>query len=146
MIERAALSFSVMLLGCAAEPVVVVGTGATSFEELDPGGEVELAAGPQGGYHVFLGVRCQALGPTVMVEYGVDDAETGEELSFSGLSRSVELQENGGWWEYAPLVGFLRGSTPDPYVNRDVRLRVTVSDDTSPPVTESVQVTIRDAQ
>ncbi len=36
---------------------VEVGTGVAAFEPLVDGGEVELVFGPQGGFHVWTGVR-----------------------------------------------------------------------------------------
>ncbi len=38
-----------------------VGTGATEFVELSSGGELELIHGPQGGYHVEIGLRAAHL-------------------------------------------------------------------------------------
>lgn len=61
-----------LLLGCAPEPpadpcapgpapALEVGTGETAYAPLEPGGLVELIHGPQGGYHILIGLAARGL-------------------------------------------------------------------------------------
>lgn len=121
-------AFIVLMVGCAPAPVVEVGTGHESFEELPMGGEVTLINGPQGGYHVLLAIKCEGCDPVIDVRYGISDLHSGEGLTFDGLQRTVPLQPRGDWAEYAPLVGFLRENDPSQYIGREVVLWAEMDD------------------
>ena len=79
-------------------------------------------AGGQGGYHIWISIRCGTCGPEVIASYGVDDAETGELLTFQGLQEWKRLEENGGWREAVGMIGFLTDNDPSVYEGRRVRL------------------------
>lgn len=117
------------LVACAdPAPTLEVGTGQTSFEPLAAGDPIELVAGPQGGYHVFLALRCAGCASPVTVRYGANDATSGELLTFDDLQRTVTLHDVDGLGEYAPLVGFLRSTRPADYVDRAVVLWAEILD------------------
>jgi hypothetical protein len=103
-----------------------VGSGETAFEALGPGATVEIIEGSQGGYHIWISIRCGSCGPEVIASYGIDDAETGELLTFQGLQEWVRLEENDGWREAVGMIGFLTTGDPDRYVGHPVRIWASV--------------------
>ena len=107
---------------------IEVGGGSASFQELGAGATVPLVAGGQGGYHLWLSVRCSRCGPTVTLSFGIEDAETGELLSVDGLQAVAEMQEHGAFREVVGLTGFLQGYDPTMYLERRVRLWATITD------------------
>lgn len=126
-----ALAGATALAGCGAEepPFFEVGTGESTFEALGEGAAVPLIHGPQGGYHVWLGMRHQGLGPgDVILEYGARDAATSEELMFPGL-RAVEADVDPEVVsQTAGLVGFLLEDEPLVYDGRRIRLWARATD------------------
>lgn len=120
------------LVGCGADegtPFFEVGTGESTFEALGEGATVPLIHGPQGGYHVWLGVRHRGLGPgDVILEYGARDATTREELMFPGL-RAVQADvDPEAVSQTAGLVGFLLEDEPLVYDGRPIRLWARATD------------------
>lgn len=119
------------LAGCGAEEpsFFEVGTGESTFEPLDEGATVPLIHGPQGGYHVWLGVRHRGLGPgDVVLSYGARDAATGDELMFPGL-RAVEADvDPEAVSQAAGFVGFLLEDEPLVYDGRYIRLWARATD------------------
>lgn len=70
MCRRSAILASLVWLGLAScsdpdDPVagaeIQIGTGALEFEALEPGEELVLEAGPQGGYHFVINARIRNL-------------------------------------------------------------------------------------
>jgi hypothetical protein len=104
-----------------------VGSGVSSFQVLGDGATVSLNYGAQGGYHIWLSVRCRACGPEVIVSYGVDEASTGELLTFQDLQMWTRLEEQDGWREAVGLTAFLNGNDPSTYTGRRVALWATVA-------------------
>lgn len=102
-----------------------VGTGAGAFQELSPGATVPIIEGGQGGYHIWISVRCGTCGPALTLDYGVDDAETGAPISRIGLQEWEKLLERDGWRQAVGLTAFLDTSDPSALVGRRARLWVT---------------------
>lgn len=128
-----ALLGGVLLAGCggeAAAPFFEVGTGESAFEALGEGATVPLIHGPQGGYHVWIGVRHRGLGPgDIVLEYGAVDPVTGEGLMFPGL-RAVEADvDPEAVSQAAGLVGFLLEDEPAVYAGRSITLEARGSDE-----------------
>src|SRR5262245_15487600 len=62
----------------AAAPAFGVGTGEVCYEAVSAGDVVPLMNGPQGGYHVWLGIGCTGdCGGATILRYGVQDQATG---------------------------------------------------------------------
>ena len=61
------LASSILAAACGeapppeGEPVLELGTGSWRFEALEDGQEVELVAGAQGGWHVWISLRTQGI-------------------------------------------------------------------------------------
>ncbi len=59
------LALGLAVAGCGGDagPVhpLVIGTGASAFEAVEPGEKIPLQMGPQGGYHVWLSFRAEGL-------------------------------------------------------------------------------------
>lgn len=102
-----------------------VGTGAGAFQELSPGATVPIIEGAQGGYHIWLSVRCGTCGPELVLDYGVDDLETGALISRLGLQEWEKLAERDGWRQAVGLTAFLDTADPSALVGHRVRLWVT---------------------
>jgi hypothetical protein len=108
---------------------VEVGSGSGAFQELGPGAVVTLVAGGQGGYHVWISVRCSGCAQSGTVSYGIEDADTGELLSFDGLQQGLDMQEDGPYLEQLGMTGFLSGYDPSMYDGLRVRLFATIQGD-----------------
>ncbi|MEZ4321765.1 MAG: hypothetical protein R3F61_30095 [Myxococcota bacterium] len=125
---------SAWFLACAActgapppEPVLELGGGGPEFAALAEGDRIPLVSGPQGGWHVDVGLRCTGLDPDgLQLSYSAHDASTLELLSFiTGATLSaplVELTED-GWDRLGDRVVFDIGGA-DEVVAREVRLEV----------------------
>lgn len=134
-----------------APGTVVVGTGQESFEAIGDSG-VEVQEGPQGGYHIWIGLRCQNLGPRVTAKFGVRDLPTGQDLSFTGLQQSVELvyDEAAHADEIAGIYGYLADTPPggDPpgptdLQGRKIELWAEVIDQCGEPVTAKTDTVVK---
>lgn len=139
--RRLALAMVLAALGCGAEEPeaggdavidcaerprgeVMVGSGEHAFTPADEG--VRITAGPQGGYHIWIGLRCRDLGPQITVYYGVLRGGSDERLSPFGLKRSLELSPAG---EAAGLYAYLNsGLDTDALVGEAVTLWAEVTD------------------
>jgi hypothetical protein len=71
------------------KPVVEVGTGTDTFTATTDGLLIE--SGIQGGNHIWLSVWTKNLGPTVVIEYGIRDPQTGDLISQGDLSTITDL-------------------------------------------------------
>lgn len=111
---------------------VVVGTGESHFEAIGDSG-VSIVAGPQGGHHILIGLRCRSLGPKVTAEYGVRDADTGEELTLPNLHSVLLLEYDGEADEASGIYGYLDGRFVMDLPGRHVALWATVTDDCDAP-------------
>jgi len=69
-----------------------VGGGEDCFEGLSTGEIVPLIAGPQGGFHVWLAVRCRGCEPGATVAYAVKDA-AGDFMMGQSQQGVVEMQD-----------------------------------------------------
>src|SRR4051812_15290345 len=64
---------------CVAPPNSIAfeaGGGQTCFERLTEGETVKVLQGPQGGYHIWLGVSCVGCQAQTTIEFGVKDPAT----------------------------------------------------------------------
>ncbi len=106
--------------------MVEVGTGESAFQPLEPGASVNIVAGPQGGFHIWMAVRTR---PPVKPEgvelvYRVVDPDSRREISLNGMR--ARLEENGEWLELAGLLGLV--PRPEDVSGRDVLLRMELRD------------------
>lgn len=109
---------------------VEVGGGARAFEPIEPGQRVPLVRGPQGGYHVWGGLRGAGFEPEgVTLDFRVVRPEGGDPLA---MANYVDFLEPGtdGVFEYAAVAVIFRDDFPDPQVFHGERLRLelTVTD------------------
>jgi hypothetical protein len=113
-------------------PSLEVGSGSSSFDPIEPGGSIPIISGPQGGTHVNISARTRGLGPSALVEYGANDAETGELLTWMGLKQVVPLKEGDLGGEVHGLVAFLSDPSPTANTGRRAVLWLIVDDDCNP--------------
>ncbi|WP_437740427.1 hypothetical protein WME73_33470 [Sorangium sp. So ce302] len=109
-------------------------------------GEVR-ATGGQGGYRIWLSVRSGVCAPEGILSYGVDDASSGELLTFYGLQRWVRLREvEDGVRQEVGLSAFLNDGDPSLYLGRAVRLWATLSREGSrePPLEGEARAMVSD--
>lgn len=121
-------------------PSVEVGTGLSAFVAVEPGGDVPIVSGPQGGSHVWISGRTRGLGPSGLVEYGVTDADSGELLTWMGLRQIVPLDDGEDGGEIHGLSGFLSEPDPTKTAGRKAILWLVVADDCSDPIRDEVEV------
>lgn len=126
---------AVSLGGCpepqfSGPPTITVGTGTFAYEDVEEEQQLEIDAGPQGGHHVWLGVRTTGLDPRQLrldtqlysAPAGEDEVIEGE--SFFFFPQMFEGAES-GVWETAGLPHQVnRGEV----ANRRFRLEVIATD------------------
>ena len=111
------------------EPWIELGTGLTSYEALADGGQLELVAGPQGGWHVEVTSRIGGFGPDgVLLVYDALDA-TGEPISYvtQTILRSASVIARGDAFERVGDRVVLAISNPAEVVGTEVVVRVTAA-------------------
>jgi hypothetical protein len=123
-------------------PSLEVGSGSTSFEPIEPGGAVPIVSGPQGGTHVSISARTRGLGPSALVEYGANDAETGALLTWKGLRQVVPFKEGDNGGEVHGLVAFLSDPSPTANAGRRAVLWLVVDDDCNPTMRGEAEATL----
>lgn len=134
----ALLCATLALAGCSDEPLVVeVGTGALHFTPIEPGSEVGIVCGPQGGQHIWTSVRAlHAAGESVSIAIAIRIDGTGETTCQRQLD-DVPLVTTGDWGEYAGIICFV--PSPDAIRGRIVTLEGTVTDGAGRSVSSSVR-------
>lgn len=66
----------------SGEPRITIGHGLTAYEEVPEGGDAELVAGAQGGWHIDLALRIYSVDPEdLFIRIEGFDAATGDALS-----------------------------------------------------------------
>jgi hypothetical protein len=111
---------------------VRLGAGGTSFIPLADGDPVELVAGPQGGFHVDVGLQFGGFGPGgVVLSYDAVDPATAQRVSFvtEGLTTAASVTVSEDGWERLGDRVVLDVRTADEAVGRELVLRVTGSVD-----------------
>ena len=112
------------------DPWVELGAGLDTFEPLADGGDIELVAGHQGGWHVDVAVRAGGFGPDgVVLTYEALDASTAESLAFDTLARLGEasvLPLDDGWERVDDRIVFDVPAAEE-VIGRSVVLRVTAT-------------------
>ena len=90
---------------CGADVVATRIHGATSLDVIDPGDVVPIVSGPQGGFHMELGLAIES--PTTSVAWRIDlyDAATGDVVGGVGLTPYTALAD----YDEATCVGHLSG-------------------------------------
>ncbi|WP_044247492.1 hypothetical protein [Chondromyces apiculatus] len=120
-----------------------VGSGEDDFEPVQPGAPLAIIGGRQGGYHIWISVRCGSCGPEMVLTYGVEDLDTGEALTPQGGIQSFEvLDEVNGWRLAAGLTAFLNTTDAHAHVGHRVRLWATGFMDDGSPLEAEVEAVI----
>ena len=86
-----------------------VGTGEPCFLAIEDGAVVPLIGGPQGGYHIWLGVRCRDCGGYETVTFGVLDPATDTFVNGSSQVAVLELEEGAGYSQRGGVVAYVPG-------------------------------------
>jgi hypothetical protein len=99
-----------LTLVTACAPEVEVGGGVRAFAPFEDGQAVDVVCGPQGGQHIWTGVRAKGVGPEgVSMVISMTDAETAETVCHVEL-KDLLLVEDDGWFSFTGLACFV----PDP--------------------------------
>lgn len=86
-----------------------VGTGEPCFLAIEDGTVVPLIGGPQGGYHIWLGVRCRDCGAYETVTFGVRDPATDTFVNGSSQTAVLELEQGAGYSQRGGVVAYVPG-------------------------------------
>lgn len=93
--------------GVFGEPYVELGGGSLSWESREDGEDMELVAGPQGGWHLDVAVWFDGFGPGgVQLNYEAVDAE-GDRVSFVTQAQLFEVSvvpADTGWYRFGDRV------------------------------------------
>ena len=130
-------------------PAVEVGTGDSTFEELDELVPVEVVFGPQGGYHMLAAVRACHMDAIVTVHLTITDELSG--VVVSDVSYLAPTYDEGDCCRFrADLYGYLdvsavpgaAGMGAGEYLNGKVVVyELQVEDDLGNEATSAVRVT-----
>ncbi len=99
-------------LACPSQPWsggFEVGTGEECFEAVTSKQSVPLIAGPQGGFHIWFGLRCTNCEDTQLLSYGVKDAETGAFVSVDSFTTMIHLDKADGYRQAAGILAYMPG-------------------------------------
>ena len=113
--------------GVFGEPFIQLGGGNLSWVPLDEGDDVELVAGPQGGWHIDVSVWFDGFGPGgIELNYEAVD-ESANRISFltrSELTEDNVLPADTGWYRFGDrIVLDIQGT--DEVVEQELILRLT---------------------
>lgn len=131
--------FSAALAGCGesrAETGAVdlsVGTGEDAYQPVAKGSTIPLMKGPQGGFHLWIALRCDGCKDLAVVEFGARDGASGELLSYPGLQQRVAFPIGGGVDDVSGLVTHVTSTDPDDYVGRSAVLWASLRADPEEP-------------
>lgn len=146
--SRLALLPALVLLGACQTPFTIdgppsmeVGTGEFEFRSVDPGEELEVVQGLQGGQHVWLGVSIENMNPNDLhLDLDIQFVET-DEPHANPLFFDIDLFEGAsGSWEYAGLPAQVKASEVD---GHQLRLNVTATDKDGREAEGSMEITAR---
>jgi len=88
-----------------------VGAGEDCFSSLDDGQNVALMAGPQGGFHIWVSVRCRDCARDQLLRYGVQNVETGEWAWGEPQEHLVTMDKLDSYKQAAGLTAFMPGDS-----------------------------------
>ena len=93
--------------------------------------ELPIVAGPQGGFHLWLALRCSGLGDHAVLSMRISD-EAGESIGIADpMSRGLQLCHVGdGWHEAAKLFVYLDAfmlADAEPLIGQRAKLQVTLA-------------------
>jgi hypothetical protein len=126
------------------DPTLEIGTGAYEYEDLEPDGTVELVHGPQGGYHVLVGLAATNIDVEGGTASGVLTGTIGGEmlaesspwLGFRCNAAAGELQTWGTFLIY--------DAQPEDLDGKTTTIDAEVTDLAGDVVTASIDVVIED--
>ncbi len=112
------------------DPEVVVGRGQADFLDFDPGAELQVEAGPQGGYHVWIAARLKNLKQSgSLIEVTGRAPSLGIDLPSFLVAFSFDPDE-GGWCKiYGLRFRLDDDDTPiESLLGQPVEITVTITD------------------
>lgn len=111
----------------AAPPAFIqIGTGARRFDTLDPGQEVPIIQGPQGGFHVWGGFRGRGF-PDEDVRILFELELQGEVIATADYTEFELPTESSGLYTYAGVsVIYLENERVEPSSGNEMTLRARV--------------------
>lgn len=116
---------------------IVVGTGEYEYDAVTDGQELPIIAGPQGGYHVWLGFLARNLRKRCVVETTLTFVE-GEQAVGNPFFFEVDLFDaEDGWMQYA---GLPEQFDKDLVEDQLVRIDVIVSDEDGNEASGAMQI------
>lgn len=128
--------------GRRCEPTLEIGLGLERFEPLPEGGEFPLIHGPQGGYHLEIGLRATHLDGSSLVTARLEGTVDG--VSLAVAHPWLELAcEPMGLESWGTLL--IYASTPDHLDGRETRVAAEVTDVASTRVSAVGTYVIRDS-
>lgn len=95
--------------------VFEIGTGEDCFARVQPGQELPLIAGPQGGFHMWVAMSCAGCSAEMHLRYGALDPATGEHFANTYASEGLfELSGDAKSRQRAMLTAGVPGMSWDP--------------------------------
>lgn len=132
----------------SAGAAVVLGTGSASFEDLPEGSEIELIAGPQGGFHVLVSMRLVGFDrEEIGVEYVVTPTGEGGPLSMPTvlvLDANRFVREGDALLRVGDFVVMQNDLRPEDLNGVEARIEATVRDRRGVTASDERTVTIVD--
>lgn len=113
--------------GVFGTPVIELGTGTSAFQSLADGADIELVAGPQGGWHLDVAVAFDGFGPggVQLVYDGLDAvAEPVSFVTHAELTPASVVEVDSGWQRVGDRVVLDIGGA-EAVIGQELVLRVT---------------------
>ena len=88
-----------------------IGTGETCFTSVAANGNIALIAGGQGGYHMWIALRCRHCAGAQLVRYGVIDDSTGAWVMGDHQQEMVDMLGTGDYFEIAGIQAPMPGDS-----------------------------------
>ena len=112
----------------APPPSIEIGTGTDSFIPILDGEDIELIAGPQGGWHIEAAIRFQSVDPnSLKLTYEIHEPDQTLILNFAAirLLDSGLVKREGEFYVRAGDIVILRIQTPAEIVGKEVEFDLT---------------------
>jgi hypothetical protein len=111
----------------------VIGTGQREFTPVNDGDTIWLFSGPQGGFHIYIGVHAKGLDPRgVTVEYEERWTDSGQVFGVGSTLVTLPTDLGDGWYERVGILGEVDPewwTKADRYIRgSDVTLKVKLTD------------------
>lgn len=122
------------------EVFLQVGTGARRFEAIENGGDVGIVQGPQGGFHVWGGLRADGFDPGAQVRLDFELVQSGSVVARATYYDALERTEAEGPFEYAAVAVVIEKVEPRSVADLPATLRLSLTTEDGHVLEDEIEV------